>query len=193
VFDWLFDNRLIIGVLLCAVLAAFGVAWWRTRKKRYAISVGVVLLLLAVYGLLAWLLIETSSQQMERRVSDMAESVQRKDIRATLEKHLADDFHFGQYDKKGFIDKAQQLRDGFGVDKVTVWNFTLVEIDRDKGTAKFHFNAKPITSQETPFYLVKAVFVMKPKEKWSDKEEWRMQSFEYFNPLVDANSPLPIW
>jgi hypothetical protein len=191
VFDWLFDNRWIIGVLLCVALAALGTAWWRTRKKQYASGAGLVLLLLAVYVVLAFF-IETSSQQMERRVSDMAASVERKDIRATLEKHLADDFRFGQYDKKGFIDKAQQLRDGFGVDKVTVWNFTLVEIDRDKGTAKFHFNAKPITSQETPFYLVKAVFVMKPKEKWSDREEWRMQSFEFFNPVADSNSPLPI-
>jgi hypothetical protein len=191
VFDWLFDNRWIIGVLLCVALAALGTAWWRTRKKQYAIGAGLVLLLLAVYVVLAFF-IETSSQQMERRVRDMAASVERKDIRATLEKHLADGFHFGQYDKKGFIDKAQQLRDGFGVDKVTVWNFTLVEIDRDKGTAKFHFNAKPITSQETPFYLVKAVFVMKPKEKWSDREEWRMQSFEFFNPVADSNSPLPI-
>jgi hypothetical protein len=191
VFDWLFDNYLIIGVLLCVALAVLGAAWWRTRKKQYAISAGVVLLLLAVYGALL-LFIETSSQQMERRVNDMAASVQRKDIPATLEKHLTDDFRFGHYDKKGFIDKAQQLQDRFGVDKVIVWNFTLVEIDRDKGTARFHFNAKPITSQETPFYLVKAVFVMKPKEKWSDKEEWRMQSFEYFNPVADSNSPLQI-
>jgi hypothetical protein len=109
VFDWLFDNRLIIGVLLCAVLAAFGAAWWRTRKKQYAISAGVVLLLLAVYGLLAWFLIETSSQLMKRRVIDMAESVERKDIKATLEKSLTGIFALANTTRKASSKKPSSF------------------------------------------------------------------------------------
>jgi hypothetical protein len=191
VFDWVFDNEWVIGGLLCVAMAGFGTAWWRTRRKPYAYAAVGFLFALAIFSLL-YFLIETSSQQMKRRVGDMAASVERKDVRPTLEKHLTADFHFGNYDKKAFIDKAEQLRDVFGVNRVEVWNFTLVEIDRDKGVAKLHFNAKPIARDAAPYYLVKAVFVMKPKEKWSDKEEWRMQSFEYFNPVADSNSPLQI-
>ena len=108
---------------------------------------------------------------MERRVNDMAASVARKDISATLEKHLTDDFHAGSRDKRGFIELAEQLARAHGVDKVTVWDFNLVEIDREKGTARFHFMAKPICAdRETPWYLIKAQFVRTSKGNWS--EEW---------------------
>jgi hypothetical protein len=190
VFDWLLDDFWVIVFLLCVGFAAFAAAWWRTRRKYYAIGAAVFLLLLAIYLLLPRF-IETSSKQMERRVNDMAASVARKDISATLEKHLTDDFHAGSRDKRGFIELAEQLARAHGVDKVTVWDFNLVEIDREKGTARFHFMAKPICAdRETPWYLIKAQFVRTSKGNWS--EDWKMKSFEYFNPVADSNSPLPI-
>ena len=190
-FDWLFDNEWIIGGMLIIAALAFAAAWWQTRKKPYGYAAVGFLAALAVYFLL-YNFIETSSQQIKRRVKDIAASVEGKDIKARLEKNLAEDFRVGSYDKKAFIEKAQQLRDAFGVDRVGVSGFELVEIDRDKGVARFHFLATPVARDATQVYLVKAVFVMKPKEKWFDKEEWRMQSFQYFNPVVDTNSPLTI-
>jgi len=79
------------------------------------------------------------------------------------------------------------------VDTVEVWDFELIAIDREKRTAKFTFRAKPkIKDHETPWYLVKAVFVMTPKESWWQKEEWKMQSFQYFNAVADSEKPLDI-
>jgi len=190
VFDWLLDEFWIIVFLLGVGFVAFAAAWWRTRRKYYLIGAAVFCSLLVFYFLLPWF-IETSSKQMERRVTDMAGSVARKDISLTLEKHLTDDFRAGSHDKRGFIELAEHLARANHVEKVTVWDFSLAEIDREKGTARLHFTAKPISSdRETPWYLIKAQFVRTSKGTWS--EEWKMKSFEYFNPVADSNSPLLI-
>jgi hypothetical protein len=190
VFDWLLDGFWVFAFLLGAACAAFSVAWWKTRKKQYAIGGGVFVLLLGLYIAL-YCLIETSSQQMEKRVREIAASVKNKQIRSALEKNLADDFHVATYNKSAFIDKAQSLRDHFGVDALDVRDFKLVEIDREKKTATVHFIAQPLVpGEQTPWYLVKAQFVMTSSGTWT--EEWKMRSFEHFNAIADTNSPLPI-
>ena len=188
-FDWLLDDFWVIAFLLAAAAVAFSVAWWKTRKKQYAMGAGVFVVLLGVYVTL-YCLVETSSQQMERRVRDIAASVKSKQIKNALEKNLADDFHVGTLDKSAFVEKAQSLKDHFGVDSLQVWQFKLVQIDREKKTATFHFMAKPIVPGQDTWYLVKAQFAMTSKGTWS--EEWKMRSFEYFNPIADTNSPLTI-
>jgi hypothetical protein len=190
VFDWLLDDFWVIACLLFAGMIAFAAAWWRTRKKQYAIGAVFLGLLLCVYiGLTG--LVETSSKQMERRVREIAASVKDRQIKKVLEENLADDFHVASYNKAAFIDKAQSLKDHFGVERLEVFQFQLMAIDRSKGTATLHFKAKPIVSgQETPWYLVKAQFVMISKGRWS--EEWKMRSFEYFHPFVDTETPLQI-
>jgi hypothetical protein len=191
VFDWLLDDFWVFASLLFVGMVAFAAAWWRTRKKQYAIGAGVFVLLFGIYIALQFL-VETSGKQMERRVREIAASVKDKQIKKVLEVNLADDFHVASYNKAAFIDKAQSLKDQFGVERLEVFQFQLVAIDRDKKTATLHFKAKPIVpGQETlPWYLVKAQFVMIPKGRWT--EEWKMKSFEYFHPFVDTESPLQI-
>ena len=190
-FDWLFDSNWQVYLVLALAGVAFALLWSKFGKK-YAIGLGVVVVLFAAYLVLQFI-VETASNQMKRRVQDIAGSVEKKQINSVLERNLSDDFHAGRYDKKGFIDKAQSLADSYGVDSVEVWDFELVEIDREKRTAKFTFRVKPkIKDHETPWYLVKAVFVMTPKESWWQKEEWKMQSFQYFNAVADSEKPLDI-
>ena len=191
-FDWLFDEALTVYLILGLAGAAFALAWWKLRKKYYAVGVGVVVVLVVAYIVLHFLF-ETASNQMKRRVHDIADSVEKKQIETVLEKNLSDDFHTGRYDKKGFIDRAHQLADQFSITSLSVWEEQVIEIDREKRIAKFGFNARPHRGQETtPWYRIVAVFVMTPKESWWQKEEWKMQSFQYFNGVADSERPLDI-
>jgi hypothetical protein len=195
VFDWLFDGVWTVSLILGSAGVAFAVAWWYKADSRYrkyfAIGVGIVAVLFGVYFALRYM-VETAAVQMERRVREIAGSVKSKEISPALEKNLADDFHVQSYGKKKFIAKAQSLKDRFTVESVEVWDLKLVEIDREKGTAKLSFMAKPkVPDHETPAYFVVAEFVMTPKEKWW-QEEWKMRSFQYFNSFVDTERPLDI-
>jgi hypothetical protein len=192
VFDWLFDGAWTVYLVFGSAGAVLTVAWCKTRNKYCAIAVGVVVALFVIYIVLQFF-VETASEQMERRVRDIAGSVKSKQIKNVLEKNLSDDFHAGSYNKRDFLEKAQSLADQHHVDSVEVWDIKLVEIDREIRTAKLSFKAKPkIEGQETPWYLVVAVFVMTPKESWWQKEEWKMQSFQYFNAVADSEKPLDI-
>ena len=195
--DWLFEDVWTVSLVLGVAGVALALAWWCKADSRYrkylAIGVGLVVVLFGVYFALSYMT-ETAEGQMKRRVREIAGSVKSKEIKPVLEINLADDFHVQSYDKKRFIARAQELKDRFSVESVEVWDLKLVEIDREKGTAKFSFTVKPkISDHETPAYLVVADFVMTPKEKWWQKEEWKMRSFQYFNSLVDPEKPLEIW
>ena len=197
VFDWLFDSKLVIYFVLGVAGVLTAVAWWRTRKKYYAIGLAVVAVLLGIYVTLSSL-VETASQQMEGRVREMAGSVKSNQIKAVLEKNLADDFRVvraggGTYDKKGFIELAQSLKDSHHVDSVDVRHVNVLEIDREKRTATIVFIAQPlVTSEQTPSYRVKAEFEMTAKDSYWQKEEWKMKSFKYFDSFVNTEQELPI-
>jgi hypothetical protein len=196
VLDWLFDGFWPVSVILGSAAVAFTVAWWNTRdkysSKYYAIGVGVVVVLFVIYIVLHFF-VETASEQMERRVLEMAASVKAKDIRNALEKNLADDFHAGTYHKKDFIDKAEALRQRYDVQEVIIANRVRIEnLDRNQRTAEVFFQVKLNTPDGDGLFNVKAQFVMEPKKGWLDKEVWKMRSFEYFNPFVEQDSPLPI-
>lgn len=190
--DWLLDGFWSISIVLGSAGVAFGIAWWRTGRKQYAICVGVVAVLFGAYIVLH-LLIEKESEQMERRIREIGASVKQRQIRPVLEKNLSEDFRANSYDKRRFIEKAEQLRGQYQVDSLEVWEVRVVEVDRTKRTAKMSFKVKPkVQDQETPSYLVEAEFVMTPSDTWRRRGEWKMKTFRYFNPAVDSNSPLPI-
>jgi hypothetical protein len=142
--------------------------------------------------------VETASQQMEGRVREMAGSVKSNQIKAVLEKNLADDFRVvraggGTYDKKGFIELAQSLKDGHHVDSVDVRHVSVLEIDREKRTATIVFIAQPlVTGEQTPSYRVKAEFELTAKDSYWQKEEWKMKSFKYFDSFVNTEQELQI-
>jgi hypothetical protein len=150
------------------------------------------MLLIAGYALLRYV-VETDVKQMDRRIQEIGKSVKERQIRSVLDKHLSDDFRVTNYNKQGFIEHAEALRQQYNVDSLEVWGIEVMEIDREKGTAKMGFKVKPkVPDHETPHYLVEADFVLTPSDKWWKKGEWKMKTFRYFNPAADSSSPLPI-
>jgi hypothetical protein len=195
VLDWLLDNYWIAYLIFASAGAALGIAWWKTRKKHFAFGVGVVAALLGVYIVLQCL-IETDMTRLKRHVNEMGQSVKDRQIKSVLEKSLSDDFQVGihhKYNKREFIGKAEALQQAFNVTSLSVWNIEIIEIDRSNGIAKVNFNARPhVPDTETKWYLVKAEYVMTPKEHWWQPNEWKMKTFQYSDGVVNTAEPLEI-
>jgi hypothetical protein len=195
VLDRLLDGFWTISLVLGSAGVALGIVWLcnGTGMDGYAICVTVVAILLGVNFALQ-LLIEKESEQMERRIRDMGASVRERQIRRALEMNLSENFYANSYDKRKFIEIADELRDHYHVDSLEVWDIRTVEINRSKATAKIGFKMRPklVEVRETAFYLVEADFVRTSLGTWHRRGEWKMRSFRYFNPAVDSNSPQPI-
>jgi len=183
VFDWLFEGRAVVYCLLGALAAVLLVASWMTRKRGLLIAVGVLAALAGLYFLLDRL-VETPNEQIERKLNEMAGAVKARNPDGVV-RHIAADFHFRHQDRAAFgafVDRA--IRHGL-VDDLRVWEFPWPDGGNDQ-VRKVEFVAKPLGGvvPEGPFYRVKATFVRETDG------EWRLQTFDLFNPAVDANRPI---
>jgi hypothetical protein len=181
--SWLFEGSptvyLILGV---AALILLGLGL-RTRQRKYALGLGVV----AVLAGLVWLadfLVVTDREQIVNKIKAMTDSVARKDVEGIFQ-HMTRDFHFRSMDRNKFRAYVEGAIRSGGVDEVAVWDFEPGEVSREKRTGTVTFKAKPVGrwAMGTEFSLVRAEFVLE-----SDGQ-WRMRSFELFNPFIDTTQP----
>jgi hypothetical protein len=186
--DWLLDNAVVIGLLLGVLIIGLGIAFWVTRKRYWLFGVGGVLVLLIIVALLK-LFVPTDQSRIKNSIEAMRSAVQKQDTDGVM-KHIAKDFSFQGLDRTAFrlaVDTAFKRR---LVNDVNVWEFDEIKIDRPNKTASLAFKAKPspqnTSAEGLEHYLIRATFVLE------GEDEWKMKTFQVFNPFVDTDKPIQV-
>jgi hypothetical protein len=189
--SWLSDNFDILVILLSILALALGYFWWRTRKRYFALGAGVAVLLGGLVCLLLYflpfILGESDSQQIERKIREMAAGVKARNLDRIFQ-HISSTFHFVSFDKAAFRQRAEEIIRRRDVDEVVVWDFERGEIAREKRTGKISFMVKArsdLRGSDIP-YRCEADFVL------DSDGQWRMSGFQIFKPFVDSKEPIHI-
>jgi hypothetical protein len=188
--SWLVDDPSLVFILLCTLALVLGVLWWRTRKRPYLLGAGVAVVLLAGVWLLGHF-VETDAKQIERKIREMAASVGDRNLDRAFA-HISQDFHFGnsgrQFDRQLFRQRAQEFISTHRITEAVVWDFEPGEVSRAQRTGQMAFKVKVRSDllRGGEHYRCVADFVLDPDG------QWRLRSFQLFNPFVETNQPFQI-
>ena len=195
--DWLFEGRPTVYVILAAVAVLLFVAWVQTRKRPWFYAAVASLALVGLYFLLDRL-VETDREQILRKVEEMSAGVRERSVDRIFA-NVSEQFHLNGSGRAAFRQLADRaLRTGEVTD-VTVWDFAFPEDFRTRvrrtGTAgapeqdgaRVSFMVKPQGPRlGAPFFRCDATFVRDPDG------QWRLFTFQLFQPGVDSNQPFQI-
>jgi hypothetical protein len=183
----LVDHPVPIYVVLGLLALGLLVGLWATRKRGYALGLGVV----AVLAFLFWLftfLMPTDQKRIVGAIQDMRAGVQKRNTEQIF-RNMSRDFRIGGLGRAAFRTVVEQALNRSEVDDVEVWDFDQAQVARapggTTGTASIGFMVKPKSSglPDDRFFRVQADFVL-------EDGQWRMKGFEVRDPV--ANQPVPI-
>jgi hypothetical protein len=183
VFDWLFEGRTTVYVVLAALTLLLLALAWQTRKRHWLLGAGAVLALAAVYFLLS-LIVETDRKQIEHKLQEMAAGVKDHDPDKVFA-HVSEDFRLGGKDKAKFREFAEPHLRGSGDREVVVWDVRFPPESRSAlrggpGTGvlvEFRITPKGFDGRDGLSYPCDATFVRDPDR------QWRLKSFRTPLPL----------
>jgi hypothetical protein len=181
VFDWLFEGRLAVYLFLAVVAVILLGLWWRDRRRGWLFGVAAVGVLIGIYFLLDRL-VETRSEQISRKLQEMAAGVKAGDTERIF-LHVSDRFTFAGLNKAAFQAAVDRILQARRVTDLAIFDFQPLD---ERG--RVFFRAKPIGDEQglNIAYIVRAQFVRDPDG------QWRLQSFEVFNPVVNTNTPMQV-
>ena len=147
----------------------------RTKNPQFTKAAGAVAILFGLFFLVR-LFVETPSQQIERRLKDIAKGVKAKKVKDVME-NFADDFkHEPALPEKKTVEAYLTLGlDTEGVQEIAIWDIK-VEIPKaeegakPKAIATFAFKGKGYTYETVPHWICKAIFERQPDGKWLLKD-----------------------
>jgi hypothetical protein len=182
VFDWLFEGRAAVYVVLAALAAFLFVVWWQRRKRWCLIAVAILAALIGLYALLDKV-VETDREQIVRKVQEMAAAVNARNLDA-LFVHISDQFRSrGGKSKDELRSEIKGYLDSQFIEKVKVWDIVCEERpSRDKATVRVFFSAKAEGARDLPHTACDAVFDF-------TGDDWRLQSIRLLNPLTGEEWP----
>jgi hypothetical protein len=182
VFDWLFEGRLSVYVILAAAAVIVAALWSRSgfvlvrevsdgkkstrhRPAWLPILLAVIVLLAGVYFLLDRL-VETPHEQIQRKLLEMAKAVKAKDVDGIF-KHISEGFRLGEMNRASFrttlVEPAIKR-----VEDLILWDFKFPD---ESGRVTFFARVTGTGGPDGPFDI-RATFV-----KDADSQ-WRLQTFE---------------
>jgi len=188
VFDWLFEGRPTVYLVLATAAVILLALWWKARKRKYLIAVGVVAALAGVYYLLD-ASVESDREQIVRKVREMAAGVKAGDADKVFA-NVSDQFRRPSgTNKQQFRERAKPFLTPGRFTDVAVWEFQhKEEPSRAERKAVVAFMVKIRgggTGAEDVPYRCTATFVL------DTDDQWRLQSFTLLNPLGTDEMPLP--
>jgi hypothetical protein len=188
-FDWLFEGRLAVYVLLGAGAFGWLLLWTRDRKLVWLLGAGAFVGLVGLYFLLDRV-VETDREQVTRKLGEMKAAVKARESNRIFA-HISDRFRLGGLDKAGFRALVERALSQGLIHELEIWDITDPPDGwpRDGRPARVSFMAKPKGGPvfiRDEHFRVEADFVRDPDG------QWRLQGFRLFNPLVDTDKPLPI-
>jgi hypothetical protein len=190
VFDWLFEGRLAVYVVLATVAVLLLVLWQQSRKRYLLIAIASVASLAGIYFLLDHF-VETDREQIERKIQEMGAAVRARSVDDIFQ-HISSRFRRGGQDRESFRHSVDAALRGNLIAEIVVWD---IDVPSDFRTnsgetqlARVEFNVKARGGRvgETPPHHCRAQFIRDPDG------QWRLQGFDLFNPLVDTNQPIQI-
>jgi hypothetical protein len=182
---WLVDEPSTIYLILGFVGLGLLFAFWKTRDRRWAIGLGVVVALIGLVWLLGYLIV-SDSKQIQKNLEEMAAGVKAKDLDRTFA-HISDQFNVNGLTKAGLRNLAERVMRNGLIDEITIWDYEVGEVSRSNRTGKIAFKVK-ITGPQAPrepFYSCKADFVLDPDY------QWRLRSFVIYHPVNNEPLRLP--
>ncbi len=180
-FDWLFEGRPTVYLILIGAALLLVGMWTRDRKRGWLLGVGLLGLLTLSYFLLDRF-VETAREQITRKLQEMAQAVKARDAERIFA-HISDRFQFQGRNKGRFRGYVEGVMRSGGVTELVIWS---VNVPDNSGVVRFRAKPSGNLVGTNVGYPVRARFV-----KESDGE-WRLESFEIFNPFVQAETPLDL-
>jgi hypothetical protein len=183
---WPVDHPSWVCVALGVVALGFLVGLWTTRKRYYAIGLGAMAGLTALFLLLV-LLVPTDMKRIRHAIDEMGAGVKEKNADRIFA-NISDQFQLGSQGKQAFRQLVDQALRSGEVTDIQVWNFRDVEISRPHRTATLVFDVKPFPTENfnNVHYRCKAAFVL------DSDDQWRLRGFDLFNPFVETDKPLNV-
>ncbi len=185
--SWIDDNVVWFYVILGTIAVGLFVVWWRNREGKYLIGLGVVLLLIGGLVLLTFLRI-TDRERIESHLNEMADAVEKRKPEDIV-KHLSDQFEFKSGAGRVSKPQAKQMINAairyYSLQDVYLWNIEFEEISSEKGTAHVSYMARVTFSDGEQMFRCESDFV-------KEGNQWRMTTFQLFNPVVDADRPIQV-
>ena len=183
--DTVIDNSTIVYVVLILICAGLLFAWRRTRKFGFLAGTGFCFVLVIAFAILTQLIV-TDRQKIEKTIRASALAVEKKDI-ATIDHNLASDFHYRSVSRKIFLEKANEAMQNGNAKDVQVWDVVVDSLDKQKGTARIILMIKPHGNwSDAAHFRVEGSLV---REK---DGEWRLLTFDIFEPFVNSRQPYVI-
>jgi hypothetical protein len=177
VFDWLFEGRLAVYLVLAATAAVLVMLWTRDRKRRWLLLAGFPVALMGLYFLLD-LMVETGREQIGRKLQAMSAAVRARDADGILT-HVSESFQYEQSgritDKVAFRRAVESAFDHRDVDEVRISGAAMGE-----KAGKVTFMVKPVggrVREVTLVFFCEATFVKDPDG------QWRLGGFILCNPV----------
>jgi hypothetical protein len=176
VFDWLFEGRTSIYVLLAALAAFFLLLWWQTRKRWCLYEIAVALAFTGLYALLDHM-VETDREQIVRITKEMVADLNSGNIDAAFE-HISDRFQWKGKDKAELKELAKNYIGNQRVNQIEVWDIVcLGDPSREARTANASFQAKPHGREgEGVWAVCDATYDFDPQKGW------RLRTFRLLKP-----------
>jgi hypothetical protein len=182
-FDWLFEGRLSVYILLLLAGAVLLVLWWQQRSRRLLKGLGIVAGLALLYFLLDRL-VTTERKRITAKVYDMAEAFNKRELDRLFD-NISDNFHSKSYglDKKRLREETDKALDRTNA-HVRVKDVKVYDIDRQQRTAKVSFIASVDAGGDYyPQVPCEVDLVLE------GEDQWRMKDIRFYNPFVDSQTP----
>lgn len=167
-FDWIFEGKLSVYVVLGAIAFLFFYLWLRNRKRFQLV---VALLAFALMGGY-WLLdraVETEREAVENTVRRMADSVAQKNLDIAFN-HISERFRSPKNrTKEDFRKLADEGLASGQVTAVDVWGFEFPQRPDRARECKVKFNFKvhgEVGGHEALYYVCDGVFVYESPGAW---------------------------
>lgn len=183
---WLVEGDLTLYAILAAVALVCVAVWWRTRRRKYAVVAAAAAVAILTLSMLDRL-IESDREQMIRKVQEIADGVRARDF-PSIFRHVSDEFRRGAFDKPQFRHFAQEVSHSRNITEFQAWGFVPGDVSRQKrrGNLEFLFKIRGNWSAGNEYFLARTVWQL------DSDGEWRLQTFDVFNPYSDTNSPVQI-
>jgi hypothetical protein len=187
VFDWVFEGR--FGVyLLLGILALVLVALWVRNRRREWLFAGVAVGLMALTYFMLDRMVDTPRKQIQRRLELMAKGVKERkpdDILA----QVSDRFNWEGLDKEKFREFVE--KNLHHVNEIKIWEerFLGEWPPPAGGPIRLEFKVKPegpANPDRVGHFRCEAEFVQDPDG------QWRMRTFQVFHPLIDTTEPIQV-
>jgi hypothetical protein len=190
VFDWLFEGRVAVYIVLGAFAFVLLLCWKQVPRRAYLIGFGVAASLLLLYFLLDRIK-ETDREEIQHKVEVMARNVQTGDVTAIFG-NVSEDFRHGGANRESFRQFAENAIRSHRAEEVIVWDFQFpddfkapIQVrGRDTEVAQFSFLVRCRGSFGDVFERCEARFIRDPDGRW------RFFDFNLRNPI--DNSPVSV-